>query len=293
MVTADIYGFPLRMRIDHRLPEILAYVPAFNQPLGILAETLTGQGRQISVIDVGANIGDTVALIEQWSRSQADYLCVEPDQEFFELCTRNLRSFPRARVVREFIGDLENAGATLVEHLPGTAATRIVSSGGERMVPLDSLARSFVARHGLDLIKVDTDGFDFAVLRSAAGLLDRYHPAVYFEWFPDLWLKAGEDPAAVFGFLASHGYQNLAFFTNQGQFFCASGLLDWHLLEGLRDLSLARTTSDGFHFDVLAAEEAICRSVVRKSLCLLPKSCMTMTSSTVSGMVESGAILSS
>ena len=271
-VTARLYGYPLTMRMDHRLPEILAYVPTFNEPLGLLAETLAGNGRRISVIDVGANIGDTVALIERSCPRQAQYLCIEPDEEFSRLCTFNLRTIPRVLVVSEIIGDRADAEVTLVEHRPGTAATRIMARGVQPnentrgVARLDSVAWSFAAEFGLDLIKCDTDGFDFPVLRSAEALLDTYHPAILFEWHPDLWIKAGEDPAAIFDYLFGRGYKNLVFFTNEGRFFCTTGLRDVRLLEGLRDLCLARHGIDDLHFDVLAADESVCRTVVERSL---------------------------
>jgi len=274
-ITAELYDYPLVMRGDHRLPEILAFCPTFNAPLKFLAETLTEDGRTLSVIDVGANIGDTVALIEQSCPGQVHYLCIEPDPEFSQLCAYNLRNIPGVQLISELIGDLEGAEVTLVEHLPGTAATRMGVPGwatgapARRVARLDRVAAEFVSAHGLGLLKCDTDGFDFSVLRSAQSLLETRRPALLFEWHPDLWIKANEDPLAVFPFLRHNGYSDLAFFTNQGQFFCTTQPGERRLFEGLRDLCLARCPLDDFHFDVLAADERLCNRVVGKSLCSL------------------------
>jgi len=261
--------------MDHRLPQILAYAPRFNEPLSLVANSLTCQGRDISVIDVGANIGDTVALIEKSSQGHAQYLCIEPNQEFFRLCVHNLRAIPKVQVLSAVIGDRTDADVKLVEHRPGTASARVPTRDDQpvenvfKVVRLDSVAMHWVSKRGLDLIKCDTDGFDFPVLRSAAALLDLYHPSILFEWHPDLWISAGEDPTGIFEYLFQHGYRNLVFFTNQGQFFCATSLNDETLFNGLKDLCLARNRIDDMHFDVLAADEKICKIVVEKSTFLI------------------------
>ena len=63
---------------------------------------------------------------------------------------------------------------------------------------LDSLAASFVKENGLDLLKVDTEGYDFSALRSASTLLLQYKPTVYFGWFPATLKNLGEDVFSAF-----------------------------------------------------------------------------------------------
>ena len=103
--------------------------------------------------------------------------------------------------------------ATTRHHLPGTAVTRLGDAAGAdpgdtdalgQTRRLDRLAAGFVeAQRGIDVLKVDTDGFDAKVLRSARTLLADHHPCLFFELHPALWDEAGEDPRAAFAFLAS------------------------------------------------------------------------------------------
>ena len=132
---------------------------------------------------------------------------------------------------------------------------------------LDRLAAGFVeAQRGIDVLKVDTDGFDAKVLRSARTLLADHHPCLFFELHPALWDEAGEDPRAAFAFLAELGYNHFVFFTNRGTVHLQCHGPDPLLLDSLIALSRARRALDDFHFDVLTGDPAVCQAVAAASL---------------------------
>jgi hypothetical protein len=56
------------------------------------------------------------------------------------------------------------------------------------------------------LIKIDVEGYEAAVVRGAAAKIDRYSPAVIFEYSPEFLNDASESP---FGWLADRGYELL------------------------------------------------------------------------------------
>jgi len=56
------------------------------------------------------------------------------------------------------------------------------------------------------LIKIDVEGHEAAVVRGAASTIDRYSPAVIFEYAPEFLHDASQSP---FGWLADRGYELL------------------------------------------------------------------------------------
>jgi FkbM family methyltransferase len=274
LVRAVLWGRPLLLTADHRLPQIVASCPTFGEPLALLVQTLDHD--PVRLIDVGANIGDTVALLEAAAPGRCRILCIEPDPEFAELCRANTEAMPGIELIRSFVSDVEGAVATTRHHRPGTAMTRIEGWAGadpsdpgahERTRRLDRLAAGFVEAHGgVDVLKIDTDGFDAKVLRSARTLLGAHHPCLFFELHPGLWDEAGEDPRAAFAFLAELGYSHFVFFTNRGMLHLQCHDPAPLLLDSLVALGRARRTLDDFHFDVLTGDPVVCQAVAAASL---------------------------
>jgi FkbM family methyltransferase len=265
IVEATVYGRPLLMRADHGLPFVLSDCPRFGAPLAHLVRAM--EKERVAVVDVGANIGDTVALLEEAAPGKCAFLCVEPDEDFARLCAANVHGLADVALERCFVADDEGLALAPAHHGPGTATAVPVARAAAPTRTLDTLAEPFAARHGgVDVVKVDTDGFDAKVLRSAPRLLERYAPALFFELHPALWRAAGEDPRAIFAFLARFGYEHFVFFTNRGEVHARVSAPGAEFLDAAIALSLSRRATDDFHYDVLAAPAALCDRVAAAGL---------------------------
>lgn len=276
-VDANLYGRCMRMPAEHPLPETLRNFPQYNRPLalavGALAETSAREAR-LAVVDVGANIGETVAVIDQLTPGVC-YLCVEADQDIARICRFNHRDNPRVQTEQCFIGEHEGFAVHLEDDGRANPSTKLVNSTSlngasnhGQLVRLDTVAGPFANAHNrLDLIKVDTEGYDFSVLRSAPALLDRYRPALYFEWYPDLLLGLHEQVYDGFDYLVPFGYHHFVLFSSRGDYYCHLTRPDHFTLE-----SLAKTASqnkDLLYFDVFAStDEAICKRLIERSTAL-------------------------
>jgi FkbM family methyltransferase len=265
VVSARLYNHDMVIPVEHPLPEILAYFPQYNRPLGLLAEVIASEaaaGSPLALVDVGANIGETVAIVELHCPGRFSYLCVEPDEEIAELCKYNHTGNPRVEVEQCFIGEDEGATVHLLDDGRANPSTILVketnskesSSGSGKLFRLDTVGRSFADRNSrLDLLKVDTEGYDFSVLRSARNILTSYKPAVYFEWYPDLLTGLGETVWGGFEYLAELGYRHFVFFTSTGDYYCKVSDPD-NLL--LRSLAAAATGNRSLsYFDVVASTD--------------------------------------
>jgi hypothetical protein len=166
----------------------------------------------------------------------------------------------------------ENAGSPVMLQDDGRAnpSTKLIdeanfgSAGYGRLVRPDIVAEPFAEIHkGLSLIKVDTEGYDFSVLRSGMTLIERYRPALYFEWFPDLLADLREQVWSGFDYLESFGYHHFVFFSSQGDYYCHLSRPDHFLLKSLA--STASQNKSLLYFDVFAStDEAVCQRLVEQ-----------------------------
>jgi FkbM family methyltransferase len=270
-VDGYLYGRSMRIPAEHPLPALLHHFPQYNRPLAMAIKAIasfSSGSPNLTVVDVGANIGETVAVIEQLV-PDVSYLCIEADDDIARICMFNHRGNPRVQIEQCYIG--ENAGSLVMLQDDGRAnpTTKLIdqanfdeSSNYGRLVRLDTVAGSFAdAHHGLSLIKVDTEGYDFSVLRSGPRFIERYRPALYFEWFPDLLTDLQEEVWNGFDYLEGFGYLHFVFFSSQGDYYCHLSRPDHFVLKSLA--STASQNKSLLYFDVFASTDAaVCQRLV-------------------------------
>jgi FkbM family methyltransferase len=172
-VNLKVGCFNLIFPGDHILPSIQSVQPDRNLALGIAAREIFQKYPGKSFVDIGANVGDTGAIVASYS--DCPMVLVEPSDTFFGYLEKNSAQFAnQVELVRSFISDGLSTSGNLVHgsgtaYLDASAATTIPTR------PISSLSR----RAGL--IKVDTDGFDFKIISAGLDYLKFAQPALYFE----------------------------------------------------------------------------------------------------------------
>ena len=88
----------------------------------------------------------------------------------------------------------------------GTAHV-VLGEGGDllQVQTLDDLLTAYPEFSCPDVIKIDTDGFESAILRGAKDVLASSKPVVFYEWHPDFYNMAGEDNISHADFLMELG----------------------------------------------------------------------------------------
>jgi hypothetical protein len=141
-VVSEVAGSPLWMPLDHRLPMTTARRSGYARNLGRIAQAVSGAHPDGSILDIGANIGSSAAMMR--SHTTAPILCFEGDPVYVSYLMCNIRQFPDVQVEPTFVSGAptETRYSLIREH--GTA--RLVSAcGGDaedaRGVPLPELGR--------------------------------------------------------------------------------------------------------------------------------------------------------
>ncbi len=211
--------YTLRLTRDHPLPRFLAAFPGYDRFLPHLARTLP---EGASAIDIGANLGDTVAALAD-ANPGLRLLAVEPAAAFLPLLRANIAAM--AAETPALSVEIVEAYVTAGPPPSGLAAARgtahAVAGGGgagPATLTLDALAARALSE--VALVKSDTDGHDWSVLASGPRLLAEIRPDLFFE------CEVGTDPAAPARYgdrlraLRAAGYAAFHLFDNYGGHLC-------------------------------------------------------------------------
>jgi FkbM family methyltransferase len=232
LVGIDIARSRLLAPLSHELPFYRQSFEHYDTALPRLARHLQqSDGGSLAVIDVGANIGDSAAAL--LAVPQTTVLAIEGDERFFDLLTANARQWTgRLTPVQSLLGERAEALEATIDAGRGTARLQ----PGKRRVVVRTLADvvdQYPAFAGARLVKIDTDGFDIAVLRGARDWLVAAQPALFFEYDPHFWRPVTPDGARIFAELADCGYGPLLAYDNFGWLAWSGTVEDGRRLEEL------------------------------------------------------------
>jgi FkbM family methyltransferase len=210
-------------------------------------------GRNISFVDVGAATGDTVLLLEQRCAGKVgSYFCFEGDEEFENLLKLNMRQFDKVKIINAMLASTHKSIPVLVKHHGGSASATGDSLRNAK--PLDSFASDFGL--GVDVLKIDVDGYDGEVLKGAENILTTYQPWVIFEWHPALIERARTECGTAFRALQDCGYKRFLWFGNTGLFSHFSEAPSSSELEEMNRYLLHVNSRCDEHFDIVALPDS-------------------------------------
>lgn len=140
------------------------------------------------VVDVGANIGYYTLLMAKIAKKVYAF---EPEIEAFKILKKNIKENGFKNVVLinaavgdkngeiEFVRDEENFGNHRIKPLFADAASPLEKREKVRIVKLDE-----VIKEKIDLIKIDTQGWEPQVINGAKEIIKRDKPIIFLEYTP-------------------------------------------------------------------------------------------------------------
>jgi FkbM family methyltransferase len=182
-VEFPVANYPLSLPSNHPLTWLLDPHSPRGQPYreaGLIytVQALEALGRTGTAIDIGANVGDTCAIIHRLSR--LSILCIEASDFFFPYLQTNIRRHFAARAVahQRFVVARPEDLPTGLYHEHGTA--RPVADPPTESCGALVMAELLEMADPVALLKIDVDGLDLELVDAALAHRQPRFP-IYFE----------------------------------------------------------------------------------------------------------------
>jgi FkbM family methyltransferase len=241
---ARYYGQDLLFPGRHDLIVLTNDLPLFNTPLRRLARAVRASDGGLRMLDIGANIGEGVALVDPTPGDR--FWLVEGSNEFLPFLRRNVAGRADTEVIPTYLGEAPSVvrGSEVV-----VAGNAHLSTDAEGEISFDTLDRLFPDGSPVwpNLLKIDVEGHEPLIFRGGFDLLSRHGPVVFMEWYPKLLAGLDLDVLSPLNVLRSAGYTDAVVYDNHGLAMECVALGDEKRLRKLADYSRMR---DLFYFDL-------------------------------------------
>lgn len=232
------------------------YVPEANSQLGRLSACIGKKYPSLTVIDIGANVGDTIAIIK--SAIELPVIGIEGDDIAYRFLEKNTAQFQNITLIKEFLGEKKETIHVSLEK-SGWNTTIVPSEQSEQVVTLKTLDEVLEEHHlftsTLKLLKIDTEGFDTIILRGAGALLEKQKPVVYFEYNRSNMEAIKEDGLSTLFSLEKFGYNAVIFFDNHGRYILTADIKEHELIRQLHNYSDEKNSGIAY-YDICLFHEA-------------------------------------
>ena len=229
--------------------------PNFIGQLGTLTSLVWKKYPAMAAIDIGANVGDTACLIK--TAQDVPVLCIEGDDKSFEFLQKNVVQLGSTTAHKLFLGEkTDTISANLAcagwntTILPGSSD----SSRQIKVVKFDDFIATQPGRENYKLLKIDTEGFDCAIIRGAKEFIRQVAPAIFFEYNRQGMELIGEPGLETLFLLGELGYSMIAFHDAKGRFICSTTLADRDRVRDLHDYADGKN-SEIYYLDITVFHE--------------------------------------
>ncbi|MDX2243452.1 MAG: FkbM family methyltransferase [Leptolyngbyaceae cyanobacterium bins.302] len=258
----NVAGFNLYFPDDHLLERYQSTWHLYDRTLGIIAKAVSTKYPNMTAIDIGANVGDSAALIQEFQPIPT--LCVEGNPEYLQYLEENSKIIGNVEIADYFIGD-EDASIALdaVESHGGT--TSIINSINaegffiSQLRSFQSLLIEFPLFKGSKLFKIDTDGFDFKIIKASQKFIRNSQPIVYFEYDISFAKDGSSEGLSVIELLMDLGYVKFAIYDNFGNHLINLSSQDKQIFFDLTNYLFSSRHESGqpviYYFDICAFPE--------------------------------------
>lgn len=253
--------FSIKLPAHHLLPEYQKSHPKYDRFLPLLATYINDSE---TVIDIGANIGDSLAgMAEQNARVR--YICIEADDSFYQNLEENVSRIKSSlttlsvHTIKALVG--KNISNVSLDGKNGTKHAVIQSESGLKSSPLDELVP---IEETIRILKSDVDGFDYDVLDSSMEVIKKHKPMIFFECQYDYqYQKSGY--LNTLKALERAGYYDWTVFDNFGEVVIRTSDLSviFQLMNYVWQQNIGQSTRTIYYYDILAAQESDTQLVSR------------------------------
>lgn len=214
ILEVEVHGAKLKLPPTHNLPHYVAAYPLYDSALPAIASFLKTRKRSVlNIVDVGANFGDTAAIIAACiGADSAQFTCIEADEQYIPWLLDNTRGL-QVEIVWAVAGPSSgHTRAGILQNGVGSSAIIDDANTTARMVAVDELVSETV-----DLLKIDTDGYELQVVLGATRTLSQEATTAFVEYSPPHIRRFGRsEPADLLLAMREFGFKDVLAYDNIG-----------------------------------------------------------------------------
>jgi FkbM family methyltransferase len=222
--------------------------PDLNAQYGRLANIVASHYPGMTLIDAGANVGDTVAVVK--TEADIPVIAIEGDEISYRYLEKNSQQFSNVSLIKTFLGDRSQELKTNIES-SGWNATIIPATDGEKRVVLKTLDEVIIGGgfndREIKLLKVDVEGFDTIVLRGARQMIANHQPVLFFEYNRQNMLAIKEEGLLTLLSFCDLGYNKIAFFDHKGTLMLATSIKNTEVVTYLHEYASSQKNLIGYY----------------------------------------------
>lgn len=210
VVPVQVGNYKILMPGNNPQISVYKYYPDSNSQLARLAKMILSKYNDANMIDVGANVGDTIAVVR--SLSNIPIIAIEGDTFSYSFLQKNAVQFSDIIILNQFLGEVKKEMFVSMEK-EGWNNTIIPDEKGSRKLDLKTLDEVLIENklenRNIKLLKIDTEGFDTIILRGCFETIRKHQPVIYLEYNGENMNKIGENGLNTLLSLKEHGYKTI------------------------------------------------------------------------------------
>lgn len=208
----------MELLLSEHMQRRIFWMGYYNEDIAFLLDKILKPG--MTVLDVGANIGEVALLAAKRVGPEGKVFAFEPIDAIAEKLKRHveINNFDQIHVESCALGDAvddnrpiyASCGQTGTD--PNNGLGSLYGSKGEQplqhihMTTLDTWLQEHPSIQRIDVIKIDIEGAELACLTGAKKCLQRFKPSIIVEIQDFSSARAGYQPADILDFLSGFGY---------------------------------------------------------------------------------------
>lgn len=239
--SVRIGGFELLVNSESEIPRLYEENPTYSTQVGRLAKAVSEKYPDAILLDIGANVGDTVATVRR--HSDIPVICVEGEPRAFELLVHNITQFAGVVAHNVYLGERSERVPVRIEKQSwnATLVPDILKGSQEvELISLDDFLDGIANNGSVRILKVDTEGFDARIMRGGHIYIQACHPVILFEYDCRSQRALGENGLDALALLARWGYEHAMFYDWLGRLMVSVGLRETEMLEQLHEYADGR-----------------------------------------------------
>jgi len=245
IIKSKIGKYYLKHRFSHNLPIFLNSFQNYNINMARITREVFKKYKDLLIIDIGANIGDSTALIKSYI--DVPILCIEGDDDYIDLLDENTKNLKNVKVKKTILSDKKGK---IGMKILGTGGTSRLCNSNQLIATetIDNLLKKHDNFEKAKFVKIDTDGFDGKIIRGGKRYLHKTKPVLFFEYDPHFLNKNNDLGLNVLNDLLKYGYSKALYYDNTGNYICSTSLSNKALL---KELDHSVQNKDGIkYFDI-------------------------------------------